>query len=129
MADYRDRQIGRLSGGQRQRTFLARAWVQEADLYVLDEPMAGVDASSEQAILDVLRTLRDRGKTIVVVHHDLNTVADAFDWMLLLNVRVVAQGPVAEVYTPENLTAAYGAPMTTQAQRAAAMATQVPSQG
>jgi len=108
MSDYRDRQIAQLSGGQQQRTFLARALVQDADVYFLDEPMAGVDATSEQAILGVLRELRDRGKTVVVVHHDLQTVRTTFDWMMLLNVRAVAQGPVDEVYTAENLHAAYG---------------------
>jgi len=108
MLEYRDRQIAQLSGGQQQRTFLARALVQDADVYFLDEPMAGVDATSEQAILSVLRDLRDRGRTVVVVHHDLQTVAATFDWVLLLNVRAIAQGPVSEVYTAENLQSAYG---------------------
>jgi len=108
MADYAGRQISQLSGGQQQRVFLARALVQDADLYFLDEPMAGVDATTERAIVDVLRGLRDRGKTIVVVHHDLQTVASYFDWMLILNVRAIAQGPVDRVYTGENLHAAYG---------------------
>jgi len=108
MSDYRDRQIAQLSGGQQQRTFLARALVQDADVYFLDEPMAGVDATSERAILEVLRELRDRGKTVVVVHHDLQTVRTTFDWMMLLNVRAVAQGPVEEVYTAQNLHATYG---------------------
>lgn len=108
MSEYRDRQIAQLSGGQQQRTFLARALVQDADVYFLDEPMAGVDATSERAILEVLRELRDRGKTVVVVHHDLQTVRTTFDWMMLLNVRAVAQGPVEEVYTAENLHATYG---------------------
>ena len=108
MVDHSGRQIAQLSGGQQQRTFLARALAQDADVYFLDEPMAGVDATSEQAILDVLRDLRDRGKTVIVVHHDLQTVASTFDWVMLLNVRAVAQGPVAEVYTAENLQATYG---------------------
>ena len=108
MLDFADRQIAQLSGGQQQRTFLARALVQDADVYFLDEPMAGVDATSERAILDVLRELRSRGRTLLVVHHDLQTVASTFDWMMLLNVRAIAQGPVEEVYTAENLHAAYG---------------------
>jgi manganese/zinc/iron transport system ATP- binding protein len=108
MEDYANRQISQLSGGQQQRVFLARALVQDADVYFLDEPMAGVDATTERAIVDILRALRDRGKTVIVVHHDLQTVTSYFDWLLLLNVRVVAQGPVAEVYTAQNLRKAYG---------------------
>ncbi len=108
MAEYRDRQIAQLSGGQQQRTFLARALVQDADVLFLDEPMAGVDARSEAAILEVMRALRADGKTLLVVHHDLQTVRTTFDWMVLLNVRMIAQGPVDEVYTRENLHAAYG---------------------
>ena len=108
MQDYADRQISQLSGGQQQRVFLARALVQDADVYFLDEPMAGVDATTERAIVNLLRELRDRGKTVIVVHHDLQTVTSYFDWMLILNVRAVAQGPVREVYTAENLRAAYG---------------------
>ena len=108
MQDYADRQISQLSGGQQQRVFLARALVQEADVYFLDEPMAGVDATTERAIVAILRKLRDAGKTVIVVHHDLQTVRSYFDWMLILNVRVIAQGPVGEVYTPENLRKAYG---------------------
>ena len=108
MSAHRDRQIARLSGGQQQRTFLARALVQDADVVFLDEPMAGVDATSEAAILAVLRGLRDRGTTVIVVHHDLQTVRATFDHVMLLNVRAVAQGPVEEVYTAENLHATYG---------------------
>ena len=108
MSDFADRQIAELSGGQQQRTFLARALVQDADVYFLDEPMAGVDATSERAILEVLRDLRDRGRTVVVVHHDLQTVTRYFDWLMLLNVRAIAQGPVAATYTRENLRRAYG---------------------
>ena len=108
MAEYRDRQIAQLSGGQQQRTFLARALVQDADVYFLDEPMAGVDATSEAAILGVMRDLRAEGKTLLVVHHDLQTVRTTFDWMVLLNVRMIAQGPVQETYTREHLQAAYG---------------------
>jgi manganese/zinc/iron transport system ATP- binding protein len=111
MAGYADRQISQLSGGQQQRVFLARALVQDADVYFLDEPMAGVDATTERAIVDILHGLRDAGKTVVVVHHDLSTVSTYFDWMLILNVRVIAQGPVSRVYTVENLHRAYGGQM------------------
>lgn len=102
------RQISELSGGQQQRVFLARALVQDADVYFLDEPMAGVDATTERAIVDILRRLRDDGKTVIVVHHDLQTVRSYFDWLLILNVRVIAQGPVSQVYTADNLRRAYG---------------------
>ncbi|MDQ4060833.1 MAG: manganese ABC transporter ATP-binding protein, partial [Pseudomonadota bacterium] len=88
--------------------FLARALVQEADIYFLDEPMAGVDATTERTIVSLLHKLRDAGKTLIVVHHDLQTVLDYFDWMVILNVRVLAQGPVRQVYTMENLHKAYG---------------------
>lgn len=108
MQDFADRQISQLSGGQQQRVFLARALIQQADIYFLDEPMAGVDATTERAIVDILRTLRDQGKTVIVVHHDLQTVRSYFDWLLIVNVRVVAQGPVADAYTAANLRRAYG---------------------
>ena len=108
MDGFADRQISQLSGGQQQRVFLARALVQKADVYFLDEPMAGVDATTERAIVDILRRLRDQGKTVIVVHHDLQTVRSYFDWMLMLNVRVIAQGPVNDVYTADNLRRAYG---------------------
>ena len=109
MADYGDRQIGRLSGGQRQRVFLARALAQRAPLLVMDEPFAGVDARTEAALLDLLRELRGAGHSIVAVHHDIGTVRAAFDWALLLNVRVVAAGPVAEALSPAAVRRAYGA--------------------
>lgn len=108
MQDFARRQISQLSGGQQQRVFLARALVQQADVYFLDEPMAGVDATTERAIVDILQRLRDNGKTVIVVHHDLQTVRSYFDWLLILNVRVIAQGPVAEVYTADHLRQAYG---------------------
>lgn len=111
MAAYADRQISQLSGGQQQRVFLARALVQDADVYFLDEPMAGVDATTERAIVDILHRLRNEGRTVVVVHHDLETVSSYFDWMLILNVRAIAQGRVADVYTAENLRKAYGGQM------------------
>lgn len=108
MADYEGRQISQLSGGQQQRVFLARALVQDAQVYFMDEPMAGVDATTERVIIDLLKDLREQGKTVIVVHHDLQTVATYFDWLLLLNVRLIAQGRTREVYTAENLRAAYG---------------------
>ncbi len=108
MADYADRQISQLSGGQQQRVFLARALVQDADLYFMDEPLQGVDATTERAIIEILQTLRSRGCTVVAVHHDLQTVPEYFDHVLLLNVRRVASGPVSEVFTEENLRRTYG---------------------
>ncbi|MFG0262576.1 MAG: metal ABC transporter ATP-binding protein [Novipirellula sp. JB048] len=112
IADLAKRQISQLSGGQQQRTFLARALVQDADLYLMDEPFAAVDAATELAIVDVLREMQTRGKTAVVIHHDLQTVADFFDYVVLLNMRVVAHGPVDQVFTPENLQKTYGGRLT-----------------
>lgn len=112
IADLAHRQISQLSGGQQQRTFLARALVQDADLYLMDEPFAAVDAATEAAIVDVLRDFQDRGKTAIVIHHDLQTVADYFDYVVMLNMRVVAHGPVEEVFTPENLQKTYGGRLT-----------------
>lgn len=108
MAAFAGRQIGQLSGGQQQRVFIARALAQEADLYILDEPFAGVDAVTERAIVGVLKDLQSQGRTIICVHHDLNTVTDYFDHVLLLNVRRIAAGTVAEAFTPANLQEAYG---------------------
>lgn len=108
MADFADRQISRLSGGQQQRVFVARALAQEADLYFLDEPFAGVDAATEKTLVDVLRRLRDQGKTAVIVHHDLATVTDYFDQALLLNGEVIASGEAGATMTVENLQRAYG---------------------
>lgn len=108
MLDFKDRQISQLSGGQQQRVFLARALAQQADLYFMDEPFAGVDASTEQAIIQLLRTLREQGKTVVAVHHDLQTVADYFDDVALINLRLMAAGPVETTMTPENLRKTYG---------------------
>ena len=112
MEAFADRQIAQLSGGQQQRVFLARALAQEADLYFMDEPFAGVDAATEKAIVEVLRTLRSRGCTVICVHHDLQTVAEYFDEVLMLNMRVVAAGPVAEAFTPPNLQKTYGGRLT-----------------
>jgi len=102
------RQISQLSGGQQQRVFLARALMQDADLYLMDEPFAAVDAATEEAIVELLRKLSDRGKTCLVVHHDLATVTTYFDWLVLINMRVVADGPAAETFTRENLQKTYG---------------------
>lgn len=113
MEDFAARQIGQLSGGQQQRVFLARALAQNADLYLLDEPFAGVDAATEKAIISVLKDLRDKGKTVVAVHHDLTTVADYFDRVFLINTRKVAEGSVDDVFTPDNLQAAYGGRLAT----------------
>lgn len=108
MADFAERQISQLSGGQQQRTFLARALVQDAQIYFMDEPFAAVDAVTERAIVAILRELRERGKTVLVVHHDLQTVEDYFDWVTLLNVEIIASGETATTYTPENLRKTYG---------------------
>lgn len=108
MADFAERQISQLSGGQQQRVFLARALVQDAQVYFMDEPFAGVDATTERAIIDLLRELRAAGKTVIVVHHDLQTLEEYFDWVMLLNVRRIASGPVDEVFTEDNLRKAYG---------------------
>ncbi len=108
LSELRDRQIGQLSGGQQQRAFLARALAQQADLYLMDEPFAGVDAATEARTLALLESLRDAGQTVVVVHHDLHTAARYFDWVLLLNLRLVAAGPVAQVLTPDLLAQTYG---------------------
>ncbi len=113
MTDFASRQIGQLSGGQQQRVFLARALAQDADLYLLDEPFAGVDAATEKAIIADLKSLRAEGRTVVAVHHDLSTVPDYFDNVLLLNVRKIAEGPVATTFTDENLGAAYGGRLVT----------------
>ncbi|MCO5182380.1 MAG: metal ABC transporter ATP-binding protein [Anaerolineae bacterium] len=108
MEKYADRQISQLSGGQQQRTFLARALVQDAQVYFMDEPFQGVDATTERAIVTLLQQLRSAGKTVIAVHHDLQTVPEYFDWVMLLNVRRIASGPVAETFTEENLRSAYG---------------------
>lgn len=112
IAELAKRQISQLSGGQQQRTFLARALVQDADLYLMDEPFAAVDAATEKAVVEILREMKSEGKTSVVIHHDLQTVPDYFDYVILLNMRVVAHGPVAEVFTSENLNKTYGGRLT-----------------
>jgi manganese/zinc/iron transport system ATP- binding protein len=106
------RQISQLSGGQQQRTFLARALVQQADMYLMDEPFAAVDASTERAIVTIMHELQKQGKTIIVVHHDLHTVPHYFDSIVLLNMRLVAAGPTKEVFTEDNLQKTYGGKLT-----------------
>lgn len=128
MADYAHRQISQLSGGQQQRVFLARALAQEADLYFMDEPFAGVDAATESAIVDVLRDLRAAGKTVICVHHDLQTVETYFDDVMLMNMRVVAAGPVSEAFTRDNLHKTYGGRLTLLDQASQAVAEAAGSQ-
>ncbi len=124
MADFAKRQISQLSGGQQQRVFLARALAQEADLYFMDEPFAGVDAATERAIVAILRRMREQGRTLVCVHHDIQTVPEYFDHAVMLNMRVVAAGPVNEVFTRETLHRTYGGKLTllTEATEAVARA-------
>ena len=112
MLPYADRQISNLSGGQQQRVFLARALAQESDLYFMDEPFAGVDAATEAAIVTILQELKDQGKTLLVVHHDLPTAKTYFDSLLLLNMRVVAFGPTEEVFNYDLLQSTYGGRLT-----------------
>lgn len=109
LSDLATRQISQLSGGQQQRVFLARALVQEAEIYFMDEPFQGVDVTTEKAIINILKELKSRGKTVVVVHHDVQTVTEYFDWVTFLNVRKIAAGPVAQTFNNNNLELAYGA--------------------
>jgi len=112
MDKYSKRQIAQLSGGQQQRVFLARSLTQNADIYFLDEPFAGVDAATEKAIIQILKNLSNEGKTIIVVHHDLQSVETYFNWVILLNLRLVASGPTEEVFTPQLLEETYGGKLT-----------------
>jgi manganese/zinc/iron transport system ATP- binding protein len=112
MLPYASRQISNLSGGQQQRVFLARALVQDSDIYLMDEPFAGVDAATESAIVKLLQDLRGAGKTVLLVHHDLQTAKEYFDMLILLNMRLVAFGPTAQVFTPELLQKTYGGRLT-----------------
>jgi manganese/zinc/iron transport system ATP- binding protein len=112
MEAFANRQISQLSGGQQQRTFLARALAQQADIYFMDEPFAGVDAATEKAIISLLRTMTDAKKTVIVVHHDLQSVPQYFDWVIMLNTRLVAHGPTSTFFTQDNLQATYGGKMT-----------------
>jgi manganese/zinc/iron transport system ATP- binding protein len=111
MADFADRQIGALSGGQQQRVFLARGLAREADILLFDEPLSGVDAASERIILDVFDKVKAQGRLVICIHHDLGTVADRFDHVLVLNQRVIAAGPVGDAFTPAALARAYGVPL------------------
>lgn len=113
LADYADRQIGRLSGGQQQRVFLARALAQDAQIYLMDEPFAGVDTTTERAILSTLEDLQKAGRTVIVVHHDLDTVVEFFDHALVLNVRKIGEGSVTDALSPEVLRQAYGGRLAT----------------
>ncbi|WP_110114221.1 metal ABC transporter ATP-binding protein [Bacillus sp. CGMCC 1.16541] len=108
MSSYANRQISQLSGGQQQRVFLARALAQDAQIYFMDEPFVGVDAATEKAIIGLLNELKEQGKTVLVVHHDLQTVSEYFDWTLLLNMRKIAIGPTDEIFTLDNLQKTYG---------------------
>lgn len=108
MSDFKDRQISQLSGGQQQRIFLARALVQDASIYFMDEPFQGVDAVTEVAVINILKELRRNGKTVIVVHHDLQTVPEYFDWVTFLNVKKIATGPVSDIFNDSNLTKTYG---------------------
>ncbi len=128
MERFADRQISQLSGGQQQRVFLARALVQDADAYLMDEPFAGVDATTENAIVALLRTLRAEGKCVVVVHHDLTSLRQYFDHLVLLNVRAIAAGPMATTFTRANLERAYGGPVSMLAELEALAPTHSDSQ-
>ncbi len=108
MLEFKSRQISQLSGGQQQRIFLARALVQNAAIYLMDEPFQGVDATTEKAIINILKELRQAGKTLIVVHHDLQTVPEYFDWVTFLNVKGIASGPVMDIFNDDNLTKTYG---------------------
>lgn len=107
MLDFKDRQISELSGGQQQRAFIARALVQEADIYLMDEPFQGVDSTTEKSIVDILKKLKLEGKTLIVVHHDLQTVPTYFETVTFINKSVIASGKVKEVFTQENIDMAY----------------------
>ena len=107
MLDFKDRQISELSGGQQQRTFIARALVQEADIYLMDEPFQGVDSTTEKSIVDILKKLKSEGKTLIVVHHDLQTVPTYFETVTFINKSVIASGKIKEVFTQENIDMAY----------------------
>lgn len=107
MTQYKDRQISELSGGQRQRVFLARAIAHDASIYIMDEPLQGIDITTEKLIISTMKQLQAEGKTFLVVHHNLNTVPDYFNRVIILNKEIIASGPVEEVWTEENINAAY----------------------
>lgn len=112
MDAFANRQISQLSGGQQQRTFLARALAQQAEVYFMDEPFAGVDAATEKTIINLLRDMTRSGKTVIVVHHDLQSVPNYFDWVIMINTRLIASGPTDQVFTQENLQETYGGKLT-----------------
>ncbi|MFQ5511200.1 MAG: metal ABC transporter ATP-binding protein [Candidatus Krumholzibacteriia bacterium] len=128
MADYAHRQISQLSGGQQQRVFLARALAQDAGLYLMDEPLNGVDAATEKAIIELLHDVKAQGRTVISVHHDLQTVPEYFDWVLLLNMRQIAFGPTREVFTNDNLRKTYGGRLNIISDVAAAVAERLPGE-
>lgn len=107
MEGFEKRQISQLSGGQQQRIFLARALVQDAEIYFMDEPFQGVDAKTEKSIINILKKLRDEGKTVIVVHHDLQTVEEYFDYITFINVAVISSGKVKEIFNRENIEKTY----------------------
>lgn len=112
LTEFKNRQISQLSGGQQQRVFIARALAQKADIYLMDEPFVGVDAATESSILNLLKEMKDEGKTVLIIHHDLQTVSEYFDYLVLLNTRLIAKGNLQEVLTKENLSNAYGGQLT-----------------
>lgn len=112
MGDFADKQIGELSGGQQQRVFLARSLAQKADIFFMDEPFVGIDIHSEEIIINILKELRDQGKTLFVIHHDLTKVEDYFDELILVNKELVAAGAVSDVFTPELMERTFNAPLT-----------------
>lgn len=112
MESFANRQIAQLSGGQQQRTFLARALAQQADIYFMDEPFAGVDAATEKAIIQLLQSMTAANKTVIVVHHDLQSVTTYFDWVILLNTRLIANGRTEHAFTQQNLQETYGGKLT-----------------
>lgn len=111
MTEFADRQIGELSGGQQQRVFMARALAQRAEFFFLDEPFVGIDVSSEEIIIDILKELRNEGKMVLIVHHDLSKVSSYFDDVILMNKELIASGPVEQVFDAENLSATYKRPI------------------
>lgn len=112
LTEFKNRQISQLSGGQQQRVFIARALAQKADVYLMDEPFVGVDAATESSILNLLQEMKAEGKTVLIIHHDLQTVSEYFDYLVLLNTRLIAKGNLQEVLTKENLSNAYGGQLT-----------------
>ena len=121
LTDLQNRQISQLSGGQQQRVFMARSLAQDAEVYFMDEPFAGVDAATEETIMSVLLRMKERGKTVFVVHHDLQTVQKYFDWIILLNMSLISAGPMESAFTTDNLTKTYGGKLTLLSELSAIM--------